>query len=309
MVMKKTRIPLLGLGVAASLLFISCARQDASANGASTPETTASAPPPPPPESPKIAQIDRDAIIADYESTIAKLPPVQPGTPEAEVLARLGEPDGIMTLGDRKRLSYAEGYVMTSDSVVAQISDIPADRLRSPDPAAYAAYQEALGKVFYNGRWMTAMESQAAYRETLQARMDAEIRKARAKAEMERQAKANARYADQLARAASPFRDIRRGGAAIELGELLVPGKITVLDFYADWCGPCRKIAPHLEKLSEDPQVVVRKIDIVNWKSPVARQWQLRSIPNMRVYDKSGKPVGKPTSSFQQIQTYVADAK
>lgn len=291
-----------------TVLFSACLKKEASASAGQS-DSAVEVSIPRPPAAQTVAQGERDAIVTAYEETIAGLTPVQTGSPENEVLARLGEPDGVMTLGGRKRLSYGEGSVMIANGTVLAINGISEERLAAPDPEAYSAYQKAQGKVFYNGRWMTEVESQAAYMTTLQARREAEIRKARAREELARQAQANARYAEAQARKAAPFRDIRRNGAAIEVAELIVPGKITVVDFYADWCGPCRKIAPHLKALADDPQIVVRKVDIVNWKSPVAKQWQLRSIPNMRVYDRSGKQVGAATSSLQRIQNYIAEAK
>src|ERR671936_385422 len=60
-------------------------------------------------------------------------------------------------------------------------------------------------------------------------------------------------------------------GQQVNRKQHLVRGKITIIDFYADWCGPCRMITPWLEQLTKsDPNIVLRKIDIINWQSPVA---------------------------------------
>jgi len=102
----------------------------------------------------------------------------------------------------------------------------------------------------------------------------------------------------------------KQGGKHIDLTEVVVPGKVTIVDFYADWCGPCRRISPHLEQLAKsDPQVFLRKIDIVDWKTPVVQQYNIHSVPNIRVFDRRGKMVGAPTSSLQQVQDYVRMAK
>jgi hypothetical protein len=50
-------------------------------------------------------------------------------------------------------------------------------------------------------------------------------------------------------------------------------------------------------------------VDIVKWNTPVTRQHNIRSVPNMRVYDRSGRTVGAPTSSFQQVVKDVQKAK
>ena len=39
----------------------------------------------------------------------------------------------------------------------------------------------------------------------------------------------------------------------------------TIVDFYANWCGPRRQLAPNLEQMTvSDPEVAVRKIDVAN---------------------------------------------
>lgn len=103
---------------------------------------------------------------------------------------------------------------------------------------------------------------------------------------------------------------LSNGGARVDMKDLLQPGKVTMVDFYADWCGPCRQLAPHLEQMAAaDAAVHLVKIDIVHWQTPVARQYKLRSIPNVRVYDGRGRQVGKPTSRLSDIRKYVDRAK
>ena len=50
-------------------------------------------------------------------------------------------------------------------------------------------------------------------------------------------------------------------------------------------------------------------VDIVNWKTPVTAQYKVKSVPNMRVYDRNGKLVGSPTSDFRKVVKYVQKAK
>jgi thiol-disulfide isomerase/thioredoxin len=102
---------------------------------------------------------------------------------------------------------------------------------------------------------------------------------------------------------------VSQGGQAVDLRSLLPAGKVAIVDFYADWCGPCRSIAPHLETLArENPKVVLVKIDIVKWGTPVTQQYDINSVPNIRVFDPNGKPVGQPTSNFSKVQSYVKKA-
>jgi len=102
---------------------------------------------------------------------------------------------------------------------------------------------------------------------------------------------------------------ISNGGQPVDLKSLMRPGKITVVDFYADWCGPCQRIAPQLQALAnENAEVMLVKIDIVKWGTPVARQYNISSIPNMRVFDRNQKQVGTSTSSLSQIHSFIERA-
>jgi len=100
-------------------------------------------------------------------------------------------------------------------------------------------------------------------------------------------------------------------GAQVNINQHLALGNVTVVDFYADWCGPCRQLAPSLEQLARsDPEIALRKIDIVNWKMPVARQFNVHSIPQVNVYNRGGSLVGTVNGAdIEQIKRYVAQAK
>src|SRR5437667_8290320 len=82
-------------------------------------------------------------------------------------------------------------------------------------------------------------------------------------------------------------------GAQVDINRHLALGNVTVVDFYADWCGPCRQLTPSLEQMAmSDPQVALRKIDIVNGNTAVARQFNVHSIPQINIYNRSGGLVG-----------------
>lgn len=72
-----------------------------------------------------------------------------------------------------------------------------------------------------------------------------------------------------------------------------VVGKVTVFDFYAEWCAACRKIDGHVyEKLaSGDETFAYRKLNIVDWESPLAQRYvkDVPSLPYLVVYGKDGK--------------------
>lgn len=87
---------------------------------------------------------------------------------------------------------------------------------------------------------------------------------------------------------------IAEPGQAVVLRDHVVAGKVTVFDFYAVWCGPCRQLDEHMaEVLADHYDVALRKIDIVDWDSDAAKQ-HLRSAPDLPyvvVFGPSGKQV------------------
>ena len=65
-------------------------------------------------------------------------------------------------------------------------------------------------------------------------------------------------------------------GGQVDINQHLAFGSVTVVDFYADWCGPCRRLSPSLEQMARsDPEIALRKIDIAvrgHWNSHRGRQ-------------------------------------
>lgn len=82
------------------------------------------------------------------------------------------------------------------------------------------------------------------------------------------------------------------GAAVGPLEKLRVPGKYTVFDLYADWCGPCRTIDAQLRDLVEHrSDIAVRKLNVVDFKSALAREQgaKLQALPYLIVFTPSGK--------------------
>ena len=59
--------------------------------------------------------------------------------------------------------------------------------------------------------------------------------------------------------------------------------KPVLLDFYADWCGPCRMVSPHVDQIAdENPDVVVGKVNVDN-EPELAQMFGVFSIPALIV--------------------------
>jgi len=83
-------------------------------------------------------------------------------------------------------------------------------------------------------------------------------------------------------------------GEEVTLSQHLEKGRYVIFDFFASWCGPCRKLGPVMEKLVSDypGHVALKKIDIKKWGTPVATKFGIRSIPFVMVYGPDGEKVG-----------------
>lgn len=76
-----------------------------------------------------------------------------------------------------------------------------------------------------------------------------------------------------------------------KFNELINKDQPVLVDFYADWCGPCQMMAPVLKEVAQEmgDKVKIIKID-VDKNQPIAQQFGVRSIPNIILF-KNGKIV------------------
>lgn len=70
-------------------------------------------------------------------------------------------------------------------------------------------------------------------------------------------------------------------------------GKVVLVDFWANWCGPCKMIAPVIEEVEKDisDKAVIGKVDVDN-EEELARKFGIMSIPSLLLF-KNGEVIDK----------------
>ena len=86
-----------------------------------------------------------------------------------------------------------------------------------------------------------------------------------------------------------------------------VPGRVTLVYFWANWRGPCSVVTPALEKMAAaDADIALRKIDL----SDSAGDYNVTHLPHVKVYNAGGGLVGSVTGTdIDKVKSYVAQAK
>ncbi|MFT5847308.1 MAG: thioredoxin 1 [Psychroserpens sp.] len=85
-----------------------------------------------------------------------------------------------------------------------------------------------------------------------------------------------------------------------KFNELLNSEIPVLIDFFADWCGPCKTLTPVLEQVKEElgDAVKIIKID-VDKNQPLAAKYQVRGVPTMLLF-KNGKQVWRESGVLQK---------
>lgn len=82
--------------------------------------------------------------------------------------------------------------------------------------------------------------------------------------------------------------------------ELLKSGKPMVVDFWAEWCGPCKMIGPIVEELAHEyeDKVIIGKLD-VDENNDITSRFGIRNIPTI-LFFKDGAQVDKQVGATQK---------
>ena len=81
---------------------------------------------------------------------------------------------------------------------------------------------------------------------------------------------------------------VHYSGEDFEKDTILSEG-VTLVDFYAVWCGPCQMLSPILDDLSENSYCKIVKVD-TDIYSELPSKFKIRSLPTMIIF-KQGRPV------------------
>jgi len=93
--------------------------------------------------------------------------------------------------------------------------------------------------------------------------------------------------------------------------ETIENNKKVLIDFYADWCGPCQTLLPTVHKLAEEFEgdVIIKKVN-VDQNGELAAQFGVRSIPTL-VYLSKGKEISRQNGlvSENDLRTQLSQLK
>ncbi|MFO7927886.1 MAG: thioredoxin [Halobacteriota archaeon] len=71
--------------------------------------------------------------------------------------------------------------------------------------------------------------------------------------------------------------------SAAHLDELLSENRIALVDFYADWCGPCKMLAPTVDEVAAETDAAALKVDI-DAHQDLAAEYQVQGVPTLYLF-------------------------
>jgi thioredoxin 1 len=67
------------------------------------------------------------------------------------------------------------------------------------------------------------------------------------------------------------------------LDELVADGGVVLVDFYADWCGPCKMLEPVVERIAAETAATVAKVD-VDSQQALASRYRVQGVPTLHLF-------------------------
>jgi thiol-disulfide isomerase/thioredoxin len=124
--------------------------------------------------------------------------------------------------------------------------------------------------------------------------------------------KTNRETSAQLVPVDAPAREpaIISQGERVELQDHLVAGRVTVFEFYADWCAVCRRLDPALKQLAFTRQdLVLKRINIGDGETAVSKQYDIMATPTFHIYGTDGKLIKAfVTDDLQKLEDVIKAA-
>ncbi|WP_349364731.1 MAG: thioredoxin family protein [Roseitalea porphyridii] len=94
-------------------------------------------------------------------------------------------------------------------------------------------------------------------------------------------------------------------------GEPVADAPITLLDFWADWCGACRMADPIIERVvAGHPDVIVRKVDVAT-DAALAESHQVRALPTLILTATDGRELVRLSGAMtgKRIEAAIVEAR